>query len=144
MSDQEVGFRAYYYRCITLECVLLPAVQSTVEPSETGEELSETDGESEETDEDSAEKKKKSGSTVLNTHAPASMAYWIQSTDPRFYRPPQMFVGASCVERCLDVLQRDVDYLLWVLRWGILFRMSISVDVLYIYADLIFIKVVFL
>ena len=100
-----------------------------MEPSETGEELSENDEEMEENDEEmeetdgsSAEMKKekpvKSGATTINTHAPASMAYWVQSTDPRFYRPPQMFVGPTCVERCLDVLQRDVDYLLWVLRWG--------------------------
>ena len=93
-----------------------------MEPSETGEELSENDEEMEETDEGSAETKKekpvKSGASIINTHMPASMAYWVQSSDPRFYRPPQMFVGPTCVERCLDVLQRDVDYILWVLRWG--------------------------
>ena len=99
--------------------------QSTAEElSITGEELSKTDEEMEETNEEtgSAEAKKKkpvkSGASIINTHMAASMAYWVQSSDPRFYRPPQMFVGPSCVERCLDVLQRDVDYILWVLRWG--------------------------
>ena len=117
-----------------------------MEPPETGEELSkcdeetgENDEEVEETDGSSAETKKekpvKSGATTLNTHAPASMAYWVQSTDPRFYRPPQMFVGPTCVERCLDVLQRDVDYLLWVLRWGNTFfkKMSISFKMVDLY-----------
>ena len=94
-------------------------VPPTAELPKTDEELSETDEEMMETNEEmgSAETKKekpvKSGASVINTHMAASMAYWIQSTDPRFYRPPQMFVGPSCVERCLDVLQRDVDYILY-------------------------------
>ena len=126
MLDQQVGSltRGFITLFVTIECVLVPVVQPTAELSETDEELSETDEEMEETNEEmsSAETKdepvKSVGATVINNHMPASMAYWIQSTDPRFYRPPQMFVGPSCVERCLDVLQRDVDYILWILRWG--------------------------
>ena len=96
---------------ITLECVLVPVVQPTAEMQEPAVEEPAV-----EEDTPAEEAQPTVGTTVINDHLPASMAYWIQSTDPRFHRPPQMFVGPTCVERCLDVLQRDVDYILWILR----------------------------
>ena len=77
---------------------------------ETAVELSETPAEEAET---------VPGTVIVNKHMPASMCYWIQSTDPRFHRPPQMFVEPTCVERCLDELMRDAEYILWILRWDI-------------------------
>ena len=102
---------------VTLECVLVPEVHPTAEMSETDVEMVEPAVEMK--DAPAKEAQPTVGTTVINDLMPASMVYWIQSTDPRFYRPHQMFVGATCVERCLDVLQRDVDYILWILRWGL-------------------------